>query len=467
MKFKPAYLIPALVLCLAVSCIPKDDPEKAFKGLDKVEFTESDEVFPNPERGFYSTTESHSATASPLNKAKIDVARKQSRTLHLLEYYLTDYVETDIADDYLALIRKNFEALRENGAKCLIRFAYSNGHEAKDRPFDATEEQVLRHVAQVKPLLQEFADVIFVMQAGFVGSWGEWYYTDHFNQDPHTEAQYAPRKHLLEALLDALPARRQIEVRTPAFKMKIFGFTIEDTLTVAEAHQNTIKARIAGHNDCFLKSGDDSGTFKGATDKSYWKAETRYLIMGGESCGTSNYCHCEDTNVPGAITTLQDYHFTYLNIGYHPQVLSMWRKENCFDQVEKRLGYRFVLREGYFTPSPAAGADYRVALKIENVGFAAAMNPRDVELVLSDSTGKVIQTYKVDSDPRYWFENSTVTLDQTIKLPAGLSGEYTLSLSLPDPEATLRSNPRFSIRLANDGIWDDESGLNKLRTFTL
>ena len=467
MKFKPAYLLPVLVLAVAASCEQKNDPDKAFKGLEKVEYTESMEVFPNPERGFYSTAEVHSVGGVSITKAKVDVARKQGRSLFLLEYYLTDYVECNIADDYLDLIRQNFEALREQGAKCLIRFAYSNGYDAKDHPFDATEEQVLRHVAQLKPMLQEYADVIFVMQAGFVGSWGEWYYTDHFYQDPRNEAQYAPRKHLLEALLDALPAKRQVEVRTPAFKMKIFGYTLEDTLTVAEAHQNTVKARIAGHNDCFLNNESDSGTFRGKNDKDYWKAETRYLIMGGESCGTSNYCHCEDGTVPGAITTLQDYHFTYLNIGYHPQVLSMWRKEECFDQVDRRLGYRLVLREAFFTPDPAAGSDYRVALKIENVGFAAPMNPRDVELVLSDKTGKVIQAYKVDSDPRYWFENSTVTLDQTIKLPAGLAGEYSLSLHLPDPESTLRGKSRFSIRLANEGLWSDETGFNTIRTINL
>ncbi len=468
MNLRHILILPSLLLVLtASSCEDKNNPDKAFKGLDKVEFTESDEVFPNPERGFYSSIEIHQAGKASVTKAKVDVARKQGRSLFLIEYYLTDYMDGAIADDYIQTIRDNFLALRETGAKCLLRFAYKNGYDETDRPWDAPVDVVLGHVAQLKPLLQEFSDVIFVMQAGFVGAWGEWYYTQYFNMNPRTEAQYAPRKQLLEALLDALPASRQIEVRTPTFKMKIFGYALDDTLTVAEAHSASVKARIAGHNDCFLKSGDDSGTFASKSEREYWMAETRYTIMGGESCGTSNYCHCEDTTVPGAITTLQDYHFTYLNIGYHPQVLGMWRTEKCFDQVEKRLGYRLVLREGYFTPEPAAGADFRVALKIENVGFAAPMNPRDAELVLSDSTGKAVKTYKVDSDPRSWFENQTVTVDQTLQLPSGLNGEYTLSLNLPDPEGTLRDNPRFSIRLANEGVWDEETGYNKLATISI
>ena len=49
----------------------------------------------------------------------------------------------------------------------------------------------------------------------------------------------------------------------------------------------------------------------------------------------------------------------------------------------------------------------------------------------------------------------------------GLSGEYTLSLNLPDPAEKLRNNPMFSIRLANKNVWDESTGYNKLYTITL
>ena len=463
---RTALILLACILSLP-SCHKSGGEGDSYKGLLKETFTESEEVIPNPERGFYTGVEAHSASATPLTANRVSVARNQGRTLFIIEYFLTDYVNTPIGDDYMALIRTNFQVLRENGGKCILRFAYSNGYSEKDRPWDATEERVLQHVEQLKPLLREFSDVIFVLQAGFVGSWGEWYYTENFNMNPRTEEQYQPRKHLLDALLNAMPENRQVEVRTPAFKMKIYGFAVADTLTAGEAHTSSVKARLAGHNDCFLSSDSDVGTFNGKTEREYWMAESRYTIMGGESCELVKYCHCEDgENYDGAITTLEKYHFTYLHLNYHPQVISRWRQEKCFDQIDKRLGYRLVAREGYFTEHPKAGGDCRIVLKLENVGFAAPMNPRDAEWVLTDASGKVLQTYKVNADPRTWHSGMN-TIDQTIQLPAGCSGQVSISLNLPDPEPTLINNPRFSIQLANAGVWNEKTGYNLIKTLTV
>ena len=106
-------------------------------------------------------------------------------------------------------------------------------------------------------------------------------------------------------------------------------------------------------------------------------------------------------------------------------------------------------------------------LKIRNDGFAPAMNPRDAVLVLTDKSGNVVDSWDLQSDPRYWMPGEVTTVDRTVDIPSGVSGEMTLSLNLPDPCATLRSNPFFSIRLANENMWDDNTGYNKLTSFTL
>ena len=127
----------------------------------------------------------------------------------------------------------------------------------------------------------------------------------------------------------------------------------------------------------------------------------------------------------------------------------------------------FAFQCVYQSPAAVAGDDFRVVLKIKNSGFSAPINPRGCELVLIDGNGKKTVYDQTEIDPRYWFAGETFTLDTTIKIPAEAIGDCVLYLNLPDPKETLHDNPLFSIRLANDDIWDEETGFNKVTEFTL
>lgn len=468
-QFSSILFLAALLPLLAASC-GKNPYGESADGLTSASYLASDEIFPNPERGFYSESTINNADGRGIATTSMNAARLQGRTLFLLLFNLHDYVTSDISEDYLQTVRARFESLRTGGMKCILRFTYcipaTDPGTAEGlaiyKPWDATPEQVNRHLAQLKPIFQEYKDVIMVVQAGFVGCWGEWYFTDHYTEN-------APRKALLDALLDAIPSDRQIALRTPGYKRNLFGFDFADTLTRAEAHQPTPKARLAGHNDCFLSSANDVGTYNSPKDRQYWGSESLYTIMGGESCAYTAYSHWEgNDNYNGARKELEINHFTYLNDGYHQKVISRWRKEEfCFEEIQKRLGYRFVLEEGQFTRKAEAGKPFQVVLKLRNDGFAPVQNPREVELVLTDASGKVLKTWPVDSDPRYWMPSQQTTLRQTITLPEGISGDLKLSLNLPDPSENLRNNPFFSIRLANTGVWDENTGYNLLYSFSI
>ena len=183
--------------------------------------------------------------------------------------------------------------------------------------------------------------------------------------------------------------------------------------------------------------------------------------MGGETCGVSSYCECAVT-----LKDCEDYHWTYLNIEYNRQVHNVWKDGGCWDEIERRLGYRLSFADVYHS-TPAAGQDMTVALQIKNSGFAAPMNGRGFELVLVDGKGKKTVYEFNDVDPRYWFAGRTVNIEKAITIPSDASGKCTLYLNLPDPKPTLHDNPRFSIRLANDGVWNDELGYNKIMEFNL
>ena len=114
------------------------------------------------------------------------------------------------------------------------------------------------------------------------------------------------------------------------------------------------------------------------------------------------------------------------------------------EEIKRRLGYRYVLDGAVFSGEPEAGKDFNIELSLHNEGFSPVQNPRDAELVLVDASGKVAGIWSIDSDPRYWMPGQQITVKQTVTLPAGISGNVTLYLNLPDPCETLhdiRSSP--------------------------
>ncbi len=456
-----SILLAMCVTLFMAACQPKDEPTEPTDPVGTIYYTESNEVFANPERGFYVqvTTRSNNIKVTPASSIR-NLREDQAITLVLNQYYLGDYYECDIAEEYLEMIRTNMENLREGGGKCIPRFAYtndnSNGNKEK---WDAPEEWVHRHIDQLTPIFHEYADVIYCVQAGFVGVWGEWYYTTHFN----TDEGFAPRERLITKLLEAIPDRRQLALRTPEFKIEYLGSSYVDTITAEIAHDGSPQARLAGHNDCFLSSGTDVGTYSGKDDRSFWAADTRFTSMGGESCDNNAYGKWDR-----ALSEMYKYHWTYMNRDYHKELLNSWTREGHMDEVKRLLGYRLVLDKMWYT-APKAGEAFTATLTLRNIGFANIINPRAVELILvntADATDKHVLPIR-DADPRFWMAGETTKVGLKATLPATCQGEYTLYLNLPDPEPTIHDKPAFAIRLANNDIWEPETGYNKLATIVV
>ncbi|MCR5561036.1 MAG: DUF4832 domain-containing protein [Bacteroidales bacterium] len=428
--------------------LPGPDDEVAGNAVN---YTELAGAAYGPERGMYLGYEINGEGDIP--KAD-DVHSRcmQGYRVQLLEFCLGPFISGSISQAYLQYVQRSFDAVREGGAKAIVRFAYVFRYdENKDQNVvtDGTVEQVLRHVQQLKPYLRRNEDVIFVLQAGFVGAWGEWYYTSHFGMNPNSEASYKPRKQLTDALLEALPPSRQVELRTPKFKMGMYNLSLADTLTAERAHDGSIYSRLAGHNDCFVADAEDKGTFDNNISRKFWKAESRYTIMGGETCAVSDYSVCGQT-----LKDLEDYHWTYLNDGYHEGVISGWKSGGCYGEIVKRLGYRLVLKDVHYG-AVASGQPCKVTIRFYNKGFAAPMNPREAWLVWKGSDGSSVKT-ALGVDPREWYSG----YNAVVATFTPSSDKGTLYLELSDP--LLPTRPEYSLPLANEGVFNSETGMNKL-----
>ena len=424
-----------------------------------VNYTASNAVISNPERGFYKfTTSSASIDQTTLSNFRLN----NNITLIYREINLDAFVNAPISAAFLTSIQNDFNKMRNAGIKCVLRFIYSSDNDGSQ--LDATKAMMLTHITQLTPLLQANADVISIMQAGFIGAWGEWYYTSQadfggsgYNGADLTTANYNSRRDILNAILTALPANRQVQLRSPSWKQHLFTTS---ALTAAQAFNGTNVARTAHHNDCFLASSDDYGTYENvATEYPYLQQETKFLAMGGETCQINS----PRSDCASAIAEMEKFHWSFLNLDYHEGVISNFESDGCFTDMQKRLGYRFTLVSGTFKQSIALGSPMAVTLKIKNSGFAAPYNERKAYIVLKNLTTNQVFPIQMASDPRTWIGPDEITINENLVLPANLTtGNYKLYLSLPDSSPVLANRPEYAIRMANDNMWENLTGYNSL-----
>ena len=456
-----------LPLLLIVSACGKIETEKTPFRYD-VAYKVDESNFCNPERGMYTPAIKYfrnGVMPAVSSATALGNIRKSGKTLIYSEFYIMEFVDKDLTPEVLDFIRMHFENHRKAGVKTVVRFAYSDGDGENNHPWDAPLEQTLRHVEQLKPIFQEYADVIYVVQYGFVGSWGEGYYTDNYGMNPKKDEDYLPRRQLMNAVLDAVPESRQVAVRYPQSKRGILGIAVGDTITAQTAFGTSKIARVAAFNDCFISSYDDVGTFKSNIDREMWATETNYVSMGGETCrAVEGLCKCDNT-----YDNLKTYHWTYLNEAFEKKAHQYWIKGGCYDDIVKRLGYRLVLKGAAFSGEFTSGGSLLVKLHLQNVGFASLINYRPMQWVIFNADNPS-EKYVIPSpkDPREWKGSQEYVYEETLELPEGLQPgkKYKLALELPDAAPTLAGKPEFSVRFANLNVFDEETGWNVLTTLT-
>jgi hypothetical protein len=419
-----------------------------------VTYEPTDEVIANPERGFYHF---------PLecDKADFDAATlRQYReaeqiTQVMCVFYLSEFKTGPISQTALDQFQQQADTIRAAGLKTILRFAYTQSPDGDD----AAPAVVLGHLDQLAPYLQRNSDVIAVVQAGFIGAWGEWWYTNNFGDEGNvTAADWANRKAFVDKLLTVLPRDRMVEVRTPYYKRTMYG---PDALPPAQAYNGSANARVGHHNDCFLASPDDFGTYIDPdVEYPYLAAETRFLPMGGETCNPNP----PRSECGTALQEMELFHYSYMNADYRGEVLDSWTSGGCMTDVKRKLGYRFALNQGTFPDSAKRGGKLSVRLTLTNDGWAAPYNPRPVNLILRNTTTGAVRSVRLTTDPRHWPAGETTTISQNVTLPSDLpAGTYALLLELPDPSSSLRTRAEYKIRLANNGLWDAATGYNDLR----
>lgn len=410
-------------------------------------YTSSSEIIANPERGQYHYTQGNSVGIfTPLDKTTLVGYRTNEKiTLIWRSYNLDAFKTQPISTSFLNSIQADFNTMRVAGVKCILRFSYT-----KIDGTDASKSQILAHIEQLKPITQANEDVISNMEAGFIGNYGEWYASINFGQDNLTAQNLADRKEVGLKIMELTP-NRVVSFRTPTIQRSIGGNSPVSSLT---AYNGSINSRIAAHNDCFLSSPSDYGTYiNSTTDYTYLENQSKYTFDGGETCSLTTYSECSN-----AVYTMNRFHFNYLNTDYNQTVTTNWSSNGCYDEIKRRLGYRFELLNSNIT------TDNLLTINLQNVGFANIFNERKAYLVLKNTSTNSEYSFQLNTDIRKWQSGTQTQIVQSLNLDIP-SGTYQLYLNLPDSQI---ANPLFSIQCANVGTWDAIKGYNNLnQTFTI
>lgn len=418
---------------------PVNNPPPVTGEVVTATFSGTSDTLPNPERGFYCFGESLDGATNNGLRSCYD----RGYRLVFAPTRLDAFRNSDISQAYLDKLTAGFAKYRAEGVKAVLRFAYNYDSSGSD----ANLAQVQRHLSQLAPVLAANADVIGYVQAGFIGAWAEWH--DSASGLTSTSNKDAIRN----ALMSAVPTAHTVSFRYPTDIMRWSASAVTD----ANAFNGSPVSRTGFHNDCFLSSSNDVGTYSDNTStrdnqRNTMAAQTAFAPFGGETCGGfgPNRSTCADIQREG-----QQFHMTYLNADYYAPFRQQWKNEGCDNVVERTMGYRFELARVAHPSTVGAGGTLQVDVDVKNVGWSRIFSPRPLKVVLVSGGTTIVGESSVDLRMLAPTAQAASRISVLVNVPAGATrGSYAVYLAAPDIYDRNASDARFAVRFANA----DDSG---------
>ena len=448
----PQYTAPVSVVVTGAAAIDKTYHETITETV-------------NPERGMYRHNEYKFNGGAP----STSVSCEDDKTLVLTIFYLADYVSSEHVTGAVSTIETILGNVRATGKKAIVRFAYN--WDKDTTPHEPSITNLPNHINDLAATLESYKDIIYVLQAGFIGTYGEWYYTDGDFPKPTLSGDavtnYTNRAAIIDALLAAVPEGIQIAVRTPYYKNYYLYPSSVYTWDALSAWDGTsANARLSFHNDAFLADANDMGTFKSDAERNMWKSQSSWLAVGGETgfVDTVDETYCALTP---ALNTIGQYHYSYLNdAASNNKIVKYWIANDQYQTIRKALGYRLVLNSAKITGAGwTNGTSLNFKLNISNTGSASVIYPRPCKLVLiHNGTPTVLKDMGAVRDIRNITPGSNYTYDFDVTLPQDVYTGDKIAIWMPDKTAGLQGTAAYSIRLSNGDVkWDN--GYNVIYTF--
>jgi hypothetical protein len=164
-----------------------------------------------------------------------------------------------------------------------------------------------------------------------------------------------------------------------------------------------------------------------------------------ETCWVPGYWRQQGWDVDYILSQALRWHVSTLNIKSTP-IPPEWKTQ--FEEFQKKMGYRFILRRLEYPKEVKAGSRMSVSMWWLNAGVAPVYREYRLALQLSSTGGDAV--LKTGSDVRTWLPGDAV-VDEALIVPASLkSGMYRVRVALLDPRTD-----QPTIRLAIEGRQPD------------
>lgn len=446
-----------------------------------VRYEDDSAVFANPERGFYQAFHppgggrvgQQDQPHAPLDADVLRSLRDRPEAITLIRDDILiprRFWGGNISAEFLDDVQRNFDAVRTAGLKVIVRVLYDWGMTNRD----PDEPTIVRHLDQLTPLLSRNADIVAWVQAGLFGGCGEGNASDqgyivpkHRGAIPirHWQGLSEAGRRIYQRWLEAIPRDRIMAVRYPRLKWDLFGWTAASAQPLQErtAFSEAKWARVGYYNQGFMGNAQHYAMYVLPGEGAFAGDDSLYTVHKGEISSAGRYKFAKGRVVAEMVRA----HLSALNCGGDgwSEVAGHWKANGDYDEINRRMGYRFRLLQAILPKSAKAGESLRLSLEMRNDGFARAVNARGVEVILRGPEERYSLMIDSGRGNRLWLPGPGEIKVLRIfgRLPADIRPDrYEIFLNLPDPAPSLQQRPEYSIRLANKSVWNAETGYNSL-----
>jgi hypothetical protein len=358
-------------------------------------------------------------------------------------------------------INTGIAAYAGTGIRLIIRFVYNYGP-IGPAAMDAPLNVILTHLNQLAPALLANKDLIFALEASFIGTWGEWHHSTNGNDSADAH------KALLDQELSYFSGVFPILIRYPGDLLLYTG-------------SSAPPPNLGLHNDYYASSADDGGTWRPcASSLGYcFKGYTRSRMMSYAAAVSAKTVYAGEfgavyetlQNCPALDAYSRRFHPQSISLfPYPPEVGTELQREGCASSFFDQVGTRIVLQQTVIRGDPIPGGSLSLALTMVNAGYGRVIRERPATLILTRN-GQTVAKIPIPAktlDLRVLQRNTPKTFHFKFKLPRTLiPGEVSAALLIPDPAPSLSSQPAYALPLNsldrnNRSIFDPATGYNMI-----